>query len=398
MNRRLAFALLALLAVLPYLRSMTVPLLSDDYLVIALARRFGGLDGLGALFADPLYRCRATAMELTWWLDRAFGPHAAWFRAFSIALHAACTLLVARLGRWPLFGWAVSLPAAAFFALHEIKQEAVIWHSAAPELLVFLFCMLTLHAYLAWLEQPRPGRLAALLACFALALLSKESAVMLPPALAGLLLIERRGGLLAWLPPALTAAMCAVYAGAIFAARGAHYHMSDGTFSLGPHFLETLLVSTWRLLWFWGALALVVLAARGAWRRHGRLLRFAALWIPLALLPYCFLTYMNRVPSRATYLASLGAALLAAAAWTEVVKSRPRWAPAIALAAVLHNAGYVILWKQSAYLERAEPTERLIREARYGSGPLSLEGFPYTREVAESAIEVAAPQARARLK
>jgi hypothetical protein len=70
----------------------------------------------------------------------------------------------------------------------------------------------------------------------------------------------------------------------------------------------------------------------------------------------------------------------------------------VAAAAIVHNAAYVTVWKQRAYEERAEATERLIREARSGSGPISLEGFPYTREVAESTLEVAAPEARGRLK
>lgn len=396
---RLAWAIvLAALAALPYLRSLSLPLISDDYLVIALARRFGGWEGLAALFADPLYRCRATYMELAWLLDRAFGPDPHILRAVSILLHAACTLSVALLGRWTLIGWAVSVPAAAFFALHEIKQEAVIWYSAAPELLVFLFLMLSLHAFFAWLEQPRAGRLAALLWCFALALLSKESAVVLPAFLAVVLLVLKRRGVREWLPVGLTGAMSAAYTWAAFAARDTHYHMHDGTFVLGPHFLETMVVSTARLFWFWGALSLCVLAWQGAWRVRGRLL-LAAAWIPLALLPYSFLTYMNRVPSRATYPASFGVALIAGAAWTQVKALRRRWVPAaVAAAAIVHNAAYVTVWKQRAYEERAEATERLIREARSGSGPISLEGFPYTREVAESTLEVAAPEARGRLK
>lgn len=57
----------------------------------------------------------------------------------------------------------------------------------------------------------------------------------------------------------------------------------------------------------------------------------------LALLPYVFLTYQTRVPSRHTYLASAGLAMLAGAALHRLAGARPpvpRWDRAGAMAAV----------------------------------------------------------------
>src|SRR5438552_1955090 len=71
-----------------------------------------------------------------------------------------------------------SLVAGAVFALHPIAVESIGWLSARFDLLATLFALVALHCHLA---APRRGwlRPAELLA-FAAALLSKESAIVLP--------------------------------------------------------------------------------------------------------------------------------------------------------------------------------------------------------------------------
>src|SRR6478672_6181535 len=66
-------ATLAALAVLAYARSLALPLISDDYLQIALGRQYGPVTGWKAVAADALYRCRETSLILTWWTERLFG-------------------------------------------------------------------------------------------------------------------------------------------------------------------------------------------------------------------------------------------------------------------------------------------------------------------------------------
>ena len=123
------------------------------------------------------------------------------------------------------------------------------------------------------------------------------------------------------------AVLAAIYTLLVFAASSTHIHLNDaGTFSLHAPFWANWARSVLRLLWPWGLAVLLTMAIlRGA--GQVRLLTVGAVWIGVGLLPYSFLTYMPRVPSRHTYLASAGLALIAAAGfWAiwERVRSRRR--------------------------------------------------------------------------
>ncbi|HYO82825.1 MAG TPA: hypothetical protein VES20_15575, partial [Bryobacteraceae bacterium] len=164
-------------------------------------------------------------------------------------------------------------------------------------------------------------------------------------------------------------------------------HFNDGTFSLTAPFLTTILISTVRMYWFWGAGAAAALIW---WRRtEGAVyVAFALLAGAAALFPYSFLMYMNRVPSRHTYLASVALSMVVGAAWVAMQSRRfpPQFTAAITLAAVLHNVGYIWTRKHQQFLERAAPTVELIRLARSTTGPIVVECFPYAATVAESAL------------
>ncbi|MBI5281500.1 MAG: hypothetical protein HY858_07450 [Candidatus Solibacter usitatus] len=381
--RRAAWSalLLALLAVLPYLRTFQLPFISDDYLLLDYSRKWGPVSGWPDLFADVLYRSRTTSVILTWWIQLAAGLEAWPYQAASLALHVFNTWLVAMLGSWPRIGWKISVPAAAFFAVHEIHQEAVLWYSALPELLVFLFIAVS------FLLTVR-GHFWPAFAAYALALLSKESAVVVLPFLALPLWLKGVG----WPRIALRLtphiALTVAYAWPIFAAGASHLHLRDGTFDLTAPFWITASVSFARLLWVWGALSLAVLWLRR--RQAAWPIAFSGLvWMAAALLPYSFLTYMHRAPSRHTYLAGLGVALLVGCAWTLAASQWRRTAAALAVICVLHNSVYVWLWKHPQYLRRAQPTETLVRYVRQHRGPFALTCWPYSRLVAESTVRVA---------
>jgi hypothetical protein len=171
-----------------------------------------------------------------------------------------------------------------------------------------------------------------------------------------------------------------------------HPRLDDGSFVLKSPFLSTFLNSFWRLFWFWGLLGL---AALGFWRaRHWRgVVVRAFVWAALSLTPYIFLTYMDRVPSRQTYLASVAIGWIVAAAWIEA-RDR-RWFPAILAAAIIvHNISYLWIYKRGQYLERAAATEALIAAARRAPGPIYVHRFPYPRIVAEGAVVLGARKAR----
>src|SRR5436305_10366445 len=69
---------------------------------------------------------------------------------------------------------------AAIFALHPLRVESVAWITERRDLLCGLFSLLTLWAYVRWVEQPRKKRFVLVLAAYCLALMSKPMAVTLP--------------------------------------------------------------------------------------------------------------------------------------------------------------------------------------------------------------------------
>lgn len=379
------------LAVLAYLPALALPFIADDYVQISLARDFAQASGWERLIADPLYRCRATSLILTYWTERIFGLHPFAYNASSLALHILNTWLVFALGVWRVVGWRIAGVAAAFFAVYEGHQEAIIWYSALPELLVFFFSLLAVICWILWLQSPeRRWYWVATMVFYLLALASKESAVALVPLLILILWVEltQWRQRLIWVAP--FAAMALVYAGLIFAAQSSHLHFNDaGTFSVHAPFWIAWSRSFIRLFWIWGLLAVLALAI---WRERKwlRLVAIAAAWVGITLLPYSFLTYMPRVPSRHTYFASAGLALVVSAGFLTFRDRMPRrWAAAaLATFIIVHNCGYLWIKKQAQYRTRAAPTEALLKFSREVDGPVYLHCFPYDVSIAQSAVKL----------
>lgn len=375
----LVLTLLAFLAVLAYAPSLSLPLIEDDYPIVTEGQAYGSPAGLPVLVHNTVFRVRATSYWITFALWRAFHLNPFAFHLASLALHIVNTWLVYWLGlAWPRMRGA-ALWAAVFFAVQEGHQEAVMWYTAINELLIFLFGV---GALVCWLDRRRPVRIAGVL-LFALAVLSKESAVVLPALL--LLIVppaEWRRSLPRLLPYLVLAALTAA---ALAAARTSSFRFSDGSFSLHAPFWITWPRGIARILWFWGMLSCAVLlfkpAARAsAWR--------AFAWMGIALAPYSFLTYSTQIPSRQTYLASVGLVFLFGLALEQL--PRRRLAAAVLMVLVIHNCAYLWTKKRRQFLERAEPTEQLIRLARSTAGPIWVRCFPRVHYIAEEAVHVAA--------
>jgi hypothetical protein len=391
MRRRFALLAIALLCFLAYAPSLSVPLFEDDYGNLLWAQVYGPAAGLPQLMHEAVFRLRATSYWAMWLLWRAFHLAPWGYHLASLMLHIANAWLVYALAA----SWRSTRPAAfwagAFFAVAEGHQEAVIWLSAINELLLFFFGAASL---LCWIHADRLRRpwLARLgsLALFALALLSKESAVILLP----LFLLAPRPSSAARaamrLAPHMALAGLAI--ASVLASRGSSFRFSDGSFSLDAPFWITWPRAVARLLWVWGWLSLAALAALRA-RDGARSAGLALAWMGLALVPYSFLTYSTQIPSRQTYLASAGLALLAGLALTRLSAWRPsgpRLVAAAAAVALLANAGYLWTRKRAQFLERAEPTEQLIALARRTTGPIWVRCFPRNRYIAQTAVQLSA--------
>ena len=109
------------------------------------------------------------------------GNHPSQARAFNVAVHAlviAMAFIVARLVLGSPFG--AGLAALAFALTPKAPSIAVLWISARGELLVALFSLASIAAWIMWSRRGRAWWLAAALAAYGLALLSKETATLLP--------------------------------------------------------------------------------------------------------------------------------------------------------------------------------------------------------------------------
>lgn len=394
------FAAVTALSFVTYGRAISLPFISDDYLQIQLGREYGPVSGWASLLSDALYRCRATSLVLTYWTERFFGLDPIPFNLSSILVHIANCCLIALLGFWRPIGWKVSVVAACFFAVSQRHSEAVVWYASLPELLVFFFGMASFLAWLRWLDGERGRTLAytASLILYGLALFSKESAVVVGPLCAlAAFWRTRRVPIVALSPFAILAA---AYFAATFAARDTHLHFNDGTFSLTAPFWLVLPRSMGSILWVWGyaALAMILALKPARWKE---IVGGAGVWMAITLMPYSFLTYMTRVPSRHTYWASaalailVGFAFLALRDWIAARQPRlaVRWlAPALAGVVILHQAGYIWFYKHRQYALRAEPTEKLIQAAKRTSGTLQstiyAKCFPYPAEIGRRALQV----------
>lgn len=175
--------LVGLAAVLPYLHSLNIGFLSDDFGLAAAARAAQGpLDVVRlrpyCLFYRPL-------SEVAWWAGvQVWGGAPLGYHLLSLALHAGNSLLVYLVGLRLTGSRLAAGLAGLLFAVHPIHVEPVVWASCQPDLLATGLCLLSLASLEACLAAGgllgRAAALMAALAGFLLALVSKESAAALP--------------------------------------------------------------------------------------------------------------------------------------------------------------------------------------------------------------------------
>jgi hypothetical protein len=370
--RTVVLLLVAAAAIAAYAPSLSIPLIADDYPNISQAVTYGSPGGVATLLGDAQFRLRATSYWSMFALCQV-GEVTPWvYHVASLLLHIVNAWLVFAV----VLAWrpAAAPWAALFFAVHEGHQEAVMWFSAISELLMFLFGV---GALWCWMHR----REAASAILFALALLSKESAIVFLP----LFLIATERGRWKRLLPLLVLGGLAI--ASIVQSHSNSFRFSDGSFSLGAPVWITWPRGMARLLWIWGwiaGVALVVMRDRGVRCDVVR----AMAWMGIALAPYSFLAYSTQIPSRQTYLASAGLAMLVGLAASRI---RDRRVAAVVVGVMLiHNVGYLWTKKRAQFVERAAPTTELIALAERTRGRIWVRCFPWPRIVAEEAVRLGA--------
>jgi hypothetical protein len=385
--------ILIAVAFIAYLPALRIPFIVDDYGQIPLARQFAA-QGWTPLYANHELRARATYMFMSAALDRAFGFSPFIFHFAGVFLHALCVLLVYATALWLEIGEPTAFFAAAFFAVQEGHQEAVIWPAAAADLLVFLFGVAAWLCWLAWLRSRSWKWYAAALIAFLLAIASKESGwifalLMLLPVVFDR--THRRPGVLAGIAPFF--AISAAYVFWTWTSRVTAPGYHDTRFALSAPWLLILLNSWWRLLFVWGLIAIAVLLwlrKRGDWR----LLAISSVWIVAGLFPYCFLTYQLQVPSRLTYIASLGLAWIVGAAATRLRESgRQTLFAVFCIAALALNLEILWVKKMAQFRERAIPSELMKDAGLHSDGAVRISCDPLPDFIAADVLNSVAVKA-----
>lgn len=186
-------SVLCLLAIIPYVNILHNEFVYDDTTQVLNDPYIHSFRYLRVIFTTTVFSYAGAAAVTNYYRPmmhvlyllcaQVFGLYPRPFHAVNILLNAVVVIALFKMTEKLFRDRILAFIAAALFALHPIHSEAVAWVAAVPDLQVALFYILSFWAFL---RLARPdGRIsvpasAGMSALFALALLSKESAVTLP--------------------------------------------------------------------------------------------------------------------------------------------------------------------------------------------------------------------------
>lgn len=180
-----------LLTAAGYARAPWLGFVYDDDVIIRANPYITSASNIPAYFTQHVWTGLMLARNnyyrpvfLLWLLAayKAFGTNPLGWHLSSLLLHLGSTAMVYQLTlRMARSRWA-ALGAALLFGLHPVQVENVAWSSAVTELLCTFFALAAFLAYLAALDSlgQRGMLLTASVFLYALAMLSKETAIVLP--------------------------------------------------------------------------------------------------------------------------------------------------------------------------------------------------------------------------
>ena len=313
----------------------------------------------------PARHYRPVFLAWLWMVQHLFGSAPGWFHIAAVVTHIVAVFLAYRLAKLLLQDSSAAAIVALLFAVHPTKVEAVAWIAGATEPLQAVFLFATLIAYIN--ARSRSARqwqwLAVSAACFAAALLTKETSVVFPAILIAyeLTVARDRQQHFGWRSVAQRLAPLFSVLAAFIAVRAVVLHgfgesavpksLQRELFTaplacwlfvrqwVVPYglsgFYPPVIVTQFSIVQFLLPAAALIIAVLLYWRcaRGTPVLQFAAAWCVLTLLPVIGEFSWVQLHDRHLYLPSFGIAitmaflLQGAAAWMHV---RSPHAPAIA--------------------------------------------------------------------
>jgi len=401
----LAMAAVCVVGVVAYFPAIDNSFISDDFTMLPFVRVLEAHPA--AITTIPSEIFRSTSYVYFWACLKAFGPVPEPFYWTGIALHVLISLLVGKLvlglTQDPLSAWT----AALFFAAYERHHEAVMWISGVNDAVLTLFCLVFLILWdRSWTSQKRGWIGGAASVALVIALFSKEASVAMVPLALVLGVVKGYSWRESLRRIAPLSVLLAAYVVLWLSQASRNFFVADGhyalTFSAIPVFAKSFMrVLSPGLLFLaplvlWGYRRSRLAEVRDVLKNRVTLFFVAA--IALTIVPYSFLTYLNHIPSRNTYLPSVGLAalvgILFASFYQALDSPRLRMLSAGFLVVVIAgNISYLWLKKDSQFEGRAAPTRELIAnlndsDFRVGaSAPIYICGFPLHVSIAQSAVD-----------
>jgi hypothetical protein len=363
-----------ILTFLAYLSTLRFQFVHDDRGIIVENPAVHSWHAVPSYFTSQVWAAVAPAgvgyayrpLFLLWYRINSaiFGQHAAGWHFTTVIAHVAATYCVFLLAHRIFGEWPAALFSGLVFGLHPVHIEGVAWISGGPDPLM---TALIIPAYLCWLRSRETGGgggpwMGASLALYAMALLIKEPAIVLPLilfvsqwlgfprpleprprgwvqkslqvlkallpflVLTAVYLVVRMVALkalwhpvarISWLTLVLTwPSLLIFYAKLLFWPVGLSPFYGRG-FVLHPTFWNTALPAL-----------ILLLAALGVWKwaSHSRPVALAIPWLIVPLFPVLNVQVLgsgNFAHNRYLYLPSAGFAMLVAAALEKIKVGRP---------------------------------------------------------------------------
>jgi protein O-mannosyl-transferase len=365
------------------------------------------------------------AVTLTFFLDlKLWGLDPFGFHLSNVLAHALASVCVFWLARRLISEDVVALASGVVFALHPVHSESVAFISGRTDVLATLFALAAVLAYARSRAASRLRWRLLSVTAFALAILSKEVAVVVPALLAlwdGLVESDVRGRRALGQAAARYAPYVAVLAGYLLLRRLALGQVGVGPGHVpwaqgGSRLLTGLKMAGWYArimlvpypenlcysipvdspplggLWWLAVMLLIGLVALTVlavvrWPVAG----FSALWFWIALVPPVGVNLLP-VPraimaERFLYLPSVGFCLLAGLALRPLLgKIRWGWgiklptAPSVAAALMLLSLAMVTLWRNEAWKDEFRLNTRLVETSPEMPLPHYNLGLTYLRQ------------------
>jgi 4-amino-4-deoxy-L-arabinose transferase-like glycosyltransferase len=381
--------------------------LADDFVLLSWTR-VDSPGGVAAFFDPNTFWFYRPLVKVVYWLSQSLFDLRAWpLHLLSLALHGANTYLLYKLVvRQAGVAWPAGLSAGLLFLANPHHAEAVSWIAAVGDLMAALCILIALILFQRYLDGGSTLGLLGCLVLFAVGLLSRETAIMLPPLMLLLaVLLPGRGGAGPQARPRLLLALgahgvlLALYLAVQLLGRGAgQTGTARGGLEFRPLNLDSILLAILDyvhglvpggallvqqplemlrvLVWVEWGLLLLLLAV--LWRARQQLMLFGLLWLLLTPLLFVF---FSGPADRYFYLPSMGYAIFLGALLSEL----PGWVarlrvPSLASRAVVALIAGALFLTQAAELSTREGVWRSAGQATGGVFNDMVQAVPEPRD------------------